>query len=354
MSSPSRPHPSRGCGWGSISWLLLLAFAAPASARIEVVSWSHVEPCSVESFELRYGDSPGALDTVVDVGRPRQAGGHFSYELEIPDNEPTWVCVAAVRGDETSDCSTAIELEASLEDETRSEPAPDEVQRSWCEDFSAGALSSGWVSTDAGLEVAEPGLFRVDRVQDLDTTLVTTQPRDGAHSHFVSADDRGVWGAQWSAYEFSGQMLFGNLAGGVGVTLYSRYPSATAYYRLGREPYGTAFRVDRDRSGPGFKCEPATLPIAPSAQQWYAFRIQADDEGDLTAIRAKVWPADRREPDGFQVICEDRMDRPLSGAIGVWAAGAGAKAWDSLHVSALSATSADERPGRPGKPELVP
>ncbi len=339
-------------------WFTAVAFAlvgllaaSSASARIEVVSWSHVMPCSVDGFELRYGTSPGTLDNIVDVGRPRQAGAHFSYELDVPENQEIYVCVAAVLGQLTSACSNQVTIETASEDEQLSQPAPEEDQRTWCEDFTDGSRGPAWIDTaaDSSLQ-GTSGMFDVAAV-DGDIALTTDGPDNGIHSHFLGADLQGTPATQWSAYEYSGEMQFSEAGGGVGVTLYSRYNVERSYYRLGRQPLTGTFRLERDQIDPSWKCVAAGQAVYVVPGEWYAFRVQAQDEATQTTLQAKVWRSDESEPSGFQWLCTDiRPNRQLAGAIGVWSTGSGAKAWDSLHVANLPVAGL----GAPGKPELVP
>jgi hypothetical protein len=327
---------------------------------MQVISWSHVTPCSVDGFELRYGSSPNALDQVIDVGLPRQAGGHFSYELEVQDDEELSVCVAAMRGSEVSECSNQLSIAPSFEDDLRSEHAPDETEPGespwqWCEDFTGGKQRD-WISTGPqnGL-AATPNLFTVTEIGAASQALVTNSWADDIHSHFLGSNDEGAPSALWSGYEYSGQMAFFDPEGGVGVTIYSRYNLASDYYRLGLDPLTGSFRLIRSQMDPSYDCDDLGTPDSgASPNQWYAFRLRAADDGVKTTLEAKVWPADRREPEGFQWICTDvRQNRQLSGAVGVWASGPGAKAWDSLHAAKLAAPSETDALGTPGKPRLV-
>lgn len=341
----------------SLAWVASALLLAPAAwARVEVVSWSYELPCSVDRFELHYGSAPTSLDNVLDVGRPRQAGGHFSWELEVPDGQETWVCVTAIRGNETSECSNLVTVEAGVDDDLRSEPAPGAAERNWCDDFAGGVARSGWVDTGPGSSLdPESGHFRIASLGRSNPALVSSSGADDVHSHYLSPDDRGTPSAQWTRYEYSGQMMFADDEGGVGATVYSLFDSAASYYRLAREPGTGSFVLERDHVDPSYRCFPAAEPVSTVPGEWYAFRIRVKNEGDWTALHAKVWPASRREPEDFQLFCTDRRPaRQASGAVGVWAAGIGLKAWDDLHVSALSDPADSDPLGAPGQPELVP
>ncbi len=346
-------------------WIILvlaapgLLAASAASARDEMITWSYEHPCDVEGFEIRYGPSPSSLDDVIpaeEVGRPRQVGGQFSYVLEgLPEAGETHVCVVAVRGDERSACSNTLVLSAATAKPilAGNTPAP---EAELCEDFSGGTRSSDWVDTGAGASlVQESGLFRVEMLDRhypmvRSEALVLSTPGDDVHSHFLGWDGAGVAAADWTAYEYSGQMMVKKNDGGVGVTLYSSYTDEDDYYRLGRHPKAANFVLERPGRF-GLNCNPQVDPVHVAAGQWYNFRILAENGPDASRFTAKVWHAASREPQRPQLDCTD-IDpaRQLSGAVGVWASGNGTKAWDSLRVSAQLQTDVL---GPPGKPEVA-
>jgi hypothetical protein len=314
----------------------------------------------VDGFELRYGSAPGSLNTVVDVGRPRQTGAQFSYELDVPADQPIYICVAAIRGQEISDCSDQLTVAPSNVDERLENAAPGEVQRTWCEDFNTGMQSSSWHATGPDFSLSEEsGRFAVQEIGNDSYGLRTSSNDDNIHSHFLGSDLHGTGASTWSGYEYSGQMTFSDASSGVGVTIYSRYVSDKNYYRLGRHPGANAFHLERDRLAfGGYKCISEPGAQAPTALPgtWYTFRLRARDLGsEGTELKGKVWPVDEAEPDAFQWVCVDpSTDRQTSGAIGVWAAGSGSKGWDSLNVSVVPPDSTGALPGQPGKPGLAP
>lgn len=346
----------QGQGWRAVvAGAALAMLAGVAQARTEVVSWSYVSPCMIDGFELHYGASPTDLDQSVDVGRPRQAGGHFSYPLDLPDQDEVFVCVAAIRGQEKSVCSDTVSLPPSTSGSPRTDPAPGAANRSWCEDFNSGT-SVAWVDTgpDNSL-VRSPGLFGVTDLGDANYALSTSSPDDDVHSHFLGVDIGGLAAPQWSRYEYSGQMQFTDASAQVGVTLYSRFNIQTGYYRLSPDTQGD-FALTRDQVDPTYRCVSLSAPPEQAAPNvWYAFRVQVENGSLHTELKLKVWPADKREPDGFQARCTDSSsDRQLSGTVGVWSAGPGMKLWDNLYVAELAEPLAGDPVGAPGKPELVP
>lgn len=75
--------------------LLLLACASAASARSELLRWSHPAPSTVAGFKIYVGNAPGVYQTTLDVGKPAASGGVFSYSLQVPDPDNVYVAVSA-------------------------------------------------------------------------------------------------------------------------------------------------------------------------------------------------------------------------------------------------------------------
>lgn len=332
----------------------VLLLSADASARPEVVTWSHDSPCDIDGFELRIGPTPDQVTQILDVGRPRQAGGHFSYSLELDDDADLYICVAAHRGGLTGECSNQLNLAPSTVGTTRSVPAPRQENRTWCEDFNQGT-SPGWVHTGPNDSLErDPSLFSVENVGGENYALSTTSEQPSVHSHFLASDVDGVEARLWSAYEYSGEMRFADDGAGIGVTIYSLFDSATGHYRLGRDAQAN-FELTRARIDPSFRCTPtaAEVPVLPNV--WFSFRVRVHDTGQQIIVEGKVWRADEREPEGFQSTCTDSDSaRPPSGAIGVWSDGPGQKWWDNLSVSRIESESGTDPLGIPGRPELTP
>lgn len=310
-------------------------------------------PCSVDGFQVRYGSPGSAPNQIIDVGRPHQAAGHFSYPLELPDGVAISVCVAAIRGSQTSECSQPLTLDPNVIRDSPSDPAPDEESRLWCDDFLDGLEQPGWVRTGAGnsLQPAETN-FGIHLLDGANGALVATTVQPDIHAHFLGSDVEGDSSSRWNRYEYSGQMRFSDSASAVGVTFYSRYNESAAYYRLGRGPSGE-FQLERRPVAQNFLCPSAGTGVQPVANTWYAFRVQVQDDGAQATVKAKVWRADEREPEGFTAFCGDSgANRALTGTIGVWSSGAGQKAWDNLSVSELEEPPATDPLGIPGKPQV--
>jgi hypothetical protein len=80
----------------------VLAFAASASARIEVVRWTHPDPSTVDQFRIFVSPGSGPFDaataTVVNAGIPVPVENAYAYALTVPDEDSIWVSVAAANG----------------------------------------------------------------------------------------------------------------------------------------------------------------------------------------------------------------------------------------------------------------
>lgn len=202
----------------------------------------------------------------------------------------------------------------------------------------------GWVDTVAGNPYSvDPALFETFDFADGNVAFGTSSADPDVDSHYLDQDS-----ALWDSYEFSGRMRLDNEQGGVGVTLYSRYPDLGAYYRLGRSG-DSAFQISAHGAG-GVACAGVTdTGVVPRSGAWYWFRFQAFAVSSGTRLRVRVWDEADEEPGGWQADCVD--DRALAfaaGSPGVWSMGDGDKFWDDLEVRRM-ASSPD--PGVADEPE---
>ena len=75
----------------------------------------------------------------------------------------------------------------------------------------------------------------------------------------------------------------------------------------------------------------------PAANVWYAFRIEVEDTGSQTNIRARVWEAGTTEPATWQIDMYDSSgSRRTAGTVGVWSHAFGNKYWDDLVVAEIT------------------
>ena len=78
--------------------------------------------------------------------------------------------------------------------------------------------------------------------------------------------------------------------------------------------------------------------VVPVANVWYWFKIQVEDTGSRTEIRAKVWQEGAGEPVDWQVNVFDdsTTSRFTAGRIGLWSMSSGSKYWDDLAAGGLA------------------
>jgi len=194
--------------------------------------------------------------------------------------------------------------------------------------YTAGSDPVDWLDTDADNSLAEnDGLFEIfdlgeERVFGTESTL------SNIHSHYV-----GDGSDTFSSYEYTGRLMMTAANSGIGVTFLSQYPQADAYYRLRRygsgsfhlSPHGTTISGGTTDTG-----------VVPDRNVWYLFRVQVEDIGTRTEIKAKVWAEGTTEPAGWQVDCYDASPTRLAaGTVGVWSHTSGNKYWDDLAVNPL-------------------
>jgi hypothetical protein len=207
-----------------------------------------------------------------------------------------------------------------------------------------GGSPSGWYDSGANNSLSRnDALFAVTSAQN--RALATSSTAADIHSHYTAPGTEG-----WANYEFRGRMMYNASAGGIGVTVYSQYPEADAYYRILRSSQAgwTAFRVGPHPAAQALTCRSETTGVLGVANTSFQFRVQVLSEADQTVVRAKIWPEGTAEPAGWQVDCDDRAaDRLTQGRVGLWASGSGTKYWDDLAVIALDPGDPGEEPPPP-------
>jgi PKD repeat protein len=192
--------------------------------------------------------------------------------------------------------------------------------------YEAGEDPADWKDTGKNNSFNEdPALFET-KVLGSTIAFGTNSRNTNIHSHY-----NGEGAVTWANYTYTGRMYVTSSRGGIGLTFLSQYPvESDVYYRLRRytrkpafyiSPHGTSVKGDKD-SG-----------VSPVTNSWYQFRIEVEDTGIRTNIRAKVWKEEDGEPEGFQIDAyDDSSSRITSGTVGVWTMGRGVKLFDDLEV----------------------
>gem|GEM_PF-639845 len=265
---------------------------------------------TIASYVWDFGD--GASATGVQVSHSFDAPGVYTVGLTVTDDDG-----------ETRQDTIDVTVDSSV------------VNAQLAEDYqvySSGDNPVDWLDTGANNSLLEnDSLFKVFDIGGNRVFGATTTETD-IHSHYVGSGSEG-----WLSYEYSGRMMITDPKGGIGVTFLSDYPNSDSYYRL-RRTSSSAFHISPH------PWPTATITggitdsgVVPVANQWYRFRIQHEDDGTSTLIRAKVWADGALEPAGWQMDCYDSSPlRRTHGTIGLWSYNTGSKYWDDLVVSPVT------------------
>jgi hypothetical protein len=214
-------------------------------------------------------------------------------------------------------------------DSSNNDAAPYNVKDS--ETYAVGENFADWLDTAANNSMAEDDrLFQIYALGG-ETVFGTTSTKPNIHSHYFGIDI--VTG---SGYEYTGRMMMTASNSGIGVTFFSQYPSEDAYYRL-RRYSNNAFHISPHPNGNVIINGDTDTGVVPVPNKWYRFKVQVEDTGSRTEIRAKVWPDGTAEPSAWQVNAYDGSAARLTeGTFGVWSYSAGSKYWDDLAVRTIS------------------
>ena len=97
-----RPDGLALCGLRSavLAVALLLMASTVASARTEILRWTHEDPANVAGFVIYYGLSSANYTTVIEVPPLQPDGqGIFTFDISVPDEATIYVNVTAYGGD---------------------------------------------------------------------------------------------------------------------------------------------------------------------------------------------------------------------------------------------------------------
>jgi uncharacterized repeat protein (TIGR02543 family) len=195
------------------------------------------------------------------------------------------------------------------------------------ESYSIGSSPTDWLDTAANNSMsADDSLFQVFEVNG-NNVFGTTSAQTNIHSHYM-----GTGSDTLSDYQYSGRMMMTDSQGGIGVTLLSQYPQQDAYYRL-RRYFGNSFHLSPHPNGKQLSGGTTDTGVVPVANVWYWFKIEVEDTGTRTEIRAKVWAEGETEPGNWQIDAYDESGTRLTaGRFGIWSFNTGSKYWDDLSV----------------------
>ena len=187
-----------------------------------------------------------------------------------------------------------------------------------------GGDPADWFDTGRNNSLAPADDFYV---ADIDTlTLHTDSTATNIHTHYTGPLPAG-------GYEFSGRMRVSSSSGGIGVTFFSDFPNSVTYYRL-RRYFSNSFHITA--AGTTVTGDKESN-VVPQAGQWYRFRIEVEDTGTQTEIRARIWLDGTAEPSDWSIDCVDASaTRLVGGTIGAWSFYNGTKSWDDIQVIPLA------------------
>ena len=120
----------------------------------------------------------------------------------------------------------------------------------------------------------------------------------------------------------------------LGLTFFSGYPTTDAYYRILCYQEQPTFLLNRHPfDAPPLKGK-LNSGVTPTPATWYRFRIEVQQAGSRTTIKARLWKDGTSEPANFQIDAYDDTDQRLrSGTVGAWTVGSGTKLLDRLIVA---------------------
>lgn len=180
-----------------------------------------------------------------------------------------------------------------------------------------------WLSTQPGYSLQAGTGFTLGG-----GVLLTTSSASDIHAHYVAAG-----ASAWQSYEVTGEMAVSDPRGGIGVTVYSGYPSADRYYRLRCDSGTSTFHIDARPGGKTMIGTGLNTGVRAMANVVYRFRLRVLGGTIGTIVQARVWPEYATEPPAWQAEALDAAGPYPAGTVGVWATGPGAKAWADLEVT---------------------
>lgn len=176
-------------------------------------------------------------------------------------------------------------------------------------DQAFGSTPGDWTTTGEGNALTTAaGYFSV-----VNGAWHTSSGGSNFHSHWT-----GSGASNSTNYRFTGRFRLGVTGSGVGLTVFSSYPSSDSYYRIRSYNNGTMHVSPHGvTSGPnGGTTDSGFNPVA---NVWNLFKIEVEDAGTQTLIRARFWEEGSSEPSTWQIDCYDSTaGRYTSGTIGVW------------------------------------
>lgn len=203
--------------------------------------------------------------------------------------------------------------------------------------YLAGANPANWYDTGAGFALTQDDSLWRTALAGGGMAFGTAAAAADFHSHYGGSQ---TGAAFLSSYRVTGRFRAGASDVGLGVTLLSQYPSADAYYRVGRDAAAPTLQA----SSRSFGALAGTLDSGydPAPGVWHRFTLEVEDAAGETILRARFWPDGAAEPAVWQIDCRDASaGRGVMGTFGLWAAQAASGFYvDDLLVESLAAAPA--------------
>ena len=199
------------------------------------------------------------------------------------------------------------------------------------EGYSAGADPTDWTDTDTGNSMSGADHFDVQSFGGT-KAFGTTEAGSNFHTHWTGTDHETL-----SSYCITGRFRTATATAGIGFTLGSDYTNSDTYYRIRR--YGTGGNADfHINNHGGLTCSGTTTSsYDPAVDTWIDFRIEFEDTGTRTEIRARFWTG--TEPGTWDIDCfDDDVGRRSAGTFGFWGFQSGSGVYyDDIEVESLAA-----------------
>lgn len=150
---------------------------------------------------------------------------------------------------------------------------------------------------------------------------------DGTGNHVLEAYDAGSnYHIHWtgtgykliSAYRITGRIMMLSDTGS-GITFFSDYPDSDSYYRIRRYINSPTYHISPHGATTGPNSGTTDSGFSPSIGTWHYFKIEVEDTGSETQIRAKFWNEGNGEPGAWQINASDSTTgRYTAGTFGLW------------------------------------
>ncbi|MDH3785954.1 MAG: hypothetical protein OEV00_11585, partial [Acidobacteriota bacterium] len=193
-----------------------------------------------------------------------------------------------------------------------------------------GDEPADWFDSGAGNVLTLDDNFDVQNVGG-ELALGTTSALVNIHSHYITAES-----ANWADYTLSTRGLVTSSNAGWGVTVLSDFPNSDTYYRLRMGSFRRTLHLSPHGTFPD--CggnDVGDTGFEPVVGEWFRVKVQVEDDGANTFIRAKAWPDDgTAEPANWQTECidSDPSTRRTRGTVGLWSMSSGGHYWDDVQV----------------------